>query len=167
MGEFILLSQLRAPPEALWAHSTTLSGLRHELAPLLRLSPPSTTTVESWSTALSSAGNGITRLGPVRLRFAYVAPITLQDLRISSVEPGKRFTEYARSRLLSTWEHERSIQAREVDGKPECTLVDRVVWETRAWVPELLVRGVIHLIFRHRHRRLLAQFGAGRVLPRR
>jgi len=123
--------------------------------------------LDSWTAALSSAGNGITRLGPVRLRLAYVAPVTLQDLRISGVEPGKRFTEYARTRLLSTWEHERSIQARAVDGQPESTMVDRVVWETRPWVPELLVRGVIHLIFRHRHRRLVAQFGAGRVLPGR
>ena len=167
MGEFILLSQLRAPPEALWAHSTTLSGLRHELAPWLRLSPPSTTTVESWSTALSGAVTGNTRLGAVRLGMAWLVPIRLHDLGISAVERGKCFTEHARSRWLSSYEHERSIQARGVDGQPESTLVDRVVWETRPWVPELLVRGVIHLIFRHRHRRLVAQFGAGRVLPRR
>lgn len=167
MGEFILLSQLRAPPEQLWAHSTSLSGLKQELAPWLSLTPPSNAAAEGLLAALSGAVPGLTRLGPLRVTLGWLIPIRLYDLGISGVELGKHFTQYSRTRLLSTWEHERSIQARIVDGKPECTLVDRVVWETRAWVPEMLVRSVIHLIFRHRHRRLNAQFGAGRVLPRR
>jgi len=116
---------------------------------------------------LSGAVTGLTRIGAVRVMIAVVIPVKLYDLGISGVETGKRYTQHSRSRWLSSWEHERTIQAREVDGKPECTLVDRVVWETRTWVPELLVRGLTHLIFRHRHRRLVAQFGAGRVLPRR
>ena len=60
------------------------------------------------------------------------------------------------------WEHERTLE--EV-GEERCRLTDRVYYEPRVPLPDVLLRGLYRFVFRHRHRRLQRRFGGRTVVP--
>src|SRR5262249_48624740 len=52
---FRIASQLRAPAEQVWAHATSMAGINHELAPLLRMThPPGMSTLGDLSPPLGT-----------------------------------------------------------------------------------------------------------------
>jgi ligand-binding SRPBCC domain-containing protein len=54
------------------------------------------------------------------------------------------------------WGHERTIEPLDGGG---CALSDRIAWEPRLPLPGTLLRPLIALVFRPRHRRLRHRFG--------
>jgi ligand-binding SRPBCC domain-containing protein len=76
--------------------------------------------------------------------------------------PGMRFLERSTLFSMRAWQHEREVVP---DGRV-CTVTDRLTFELRRPLdraPGLrrLSRVIVAWLFRHRHRRLAKQFGAG------
>jgi hypothetical protein len=84
-----------------------------------------------------------------------VLPVDYDDLCIVRLTRGSGFLE--RSRMLSAtiWEHERSLTPLPGGGT---RVTDRVAFRPRVPATRRLHRGLITVIFRHRHRRLRAFF---------
>src|SRR5205823_9523986 len=88
-----------------------------------------------------------------------VLPVDYDDITLTRLDPPRGFLE--RSTMLSqrAWEHERTIEP-----APEgCSLRDRVSYEPRVPVPDVVLRALYAFVFSYRHRRLRRRFG-GRPL---
>jgi ligand-binding SRPBCC domain-containing protein len=150
--EIVTASDLRAPPEAVWARVASMDGINHELCPWMRMTAPR-------GAELSPAAVPLGRrwFRSWILLFG-VIPIDYDDLCVERLDPNRGFLE--RSTMLSArvWEHERTLQPREDGGTH---LIDRVSFVPRIRATASAHRAVIRVIFRHRHRRLERFFGAG------
>jgi ligand-binding SRPBCC domain-containing protein len=82
----------------------------------------------------------------------------MSDLQVTTSSELRATSE--RSRMLSAprWEHERTLEPTSAGGT---RVTDRVAFTPRLRATSRLHRAVIAAIFRHRHRRLRAYFGAG------
>lgn len=131
-----------AKPEDVWARVTTLAGVNHELGPLLRMSAPRGATIED-----APIGRPWFRSW---VFFLKVIPIDFDHLCLESIDPPRGFHE--RSTMLSArvWEHKRTLTG-------ATTIVDELRFEPRPLFGPLL-RLIIPLAFRHRHRRLKRHF---------
>lgn len=156
MGEFIVLSQLRASAEEVWARTAEDPTARRELPGFLRLQ------YDDDGRARQAALRGRvalpTPVGRVRLRLFGLVTLLRADLDLCELQPGKSWLIRARTRGLIRIEHERAVEPRR---GTECTLTDRLVWEPRPGTPEALVRIAVQWLYTKRHHRLLAWFGAG------
>jgi hypothetical protein len=102
---FRIASRLRAPPERVWAHATSMVGINHELAPLLRMThPPRMTALGDISPPL-----GTPLFRSIILLFG-VLPIDFDDVTLEAVEPGRGFRERSRTLSQRQWRHERSLE---------------------------------------------------------
>lgn len=149
-------SDLAASPDALWAHATSMRGVNHELAPLVRMTYPR-------SRAVLTANE--IRLGERMFRswilLFGVLPIDWDDLRFVAIEPGRRFLERSAMATQRIWEHERTIEA--IPGGAR--IADRVRFEPCvAWLGALQAP-LFRLVFRWRHARLRRRFGVHRAPP--
>jgi hypothetical protein len=144
-------SRLAIDRERLWSVITTMEGVNAELAPWLRMSVP----LEARGKCLADV-----RLGEVAFESWLLAlgflPFDLHRLCLIELEPGHGFRERSSSWLQRVWQHERTLEA--VDGGTQ--LCDRVTFEPRIAVLTPVVRSVVARLFRHRHARLCARFGA-------
>ncbi len=149
--EVVTATELRAPPEAVWARVASLEGINHELAPWMRMTAPRGTELSPASVPL-----GRPWFRSWILLFG-VIPFDYDHLCVERIEPGRGFVE--RSRMLSarSWEHERTLEPLE-DGTTRLT--DRVSFVPRIPATARAHRAVIAAIFRHRHRRLERFLGA-------
>ena len=82
-------------------------------------------------------------------------PVDYDDITLVRLDPPHGFLE--RSAMLSQriWQHERTI----APAPGGCVLVDRVSYEPRLPVPDVVLRALYVRVFRHRHRRLRRRFG--------
>ena len=146
---FWIFSDLCASREALWRHATSPEGVNYEMAPLLRMTFP-TTEID-----LAAAWAPGKKLFRSWMLVGGILPVEYDDLTFIEVEPGYRFLE--RSQLLTqrVWEHERTLTA--IDGG--CRLTDRIAFEPRLGLPAALFLPTFRLVFGHRHRRLKKRFG--------
>jgi len=146
-------SALHAPQAEVWARVTTVDGINDELAPWLRMT--STRALRAKGIAEVRVGERICRSWV--LLFG-VLPVDYDDITLERLDPPHGFLE--RSVMLSqkAWEHERTIE-RAVDEASGCILTDRVRYEPRMPLPDVLLRTLYAAIFRHRHRRLQRRFG--------
>jgi ligand-binding SRPBCC domain-containing protein len=149
--EVIASSELRAPAEQVWARVASADGINHELGPWMRMTAPRGTELSLDDVPLGRPWfrSWVLLLG--------VLPFDYDELCIERLEPGRGFLE--RSRMLSAplWEHERSLEPLAGGGT---RVTDRVAFQPRLRVAARLHRALIAAIFRHRHRRLRAHFGA-------
>lgn len=143
MIELRFESTLDARIEDVWARQTTLEGINYELGPLLRMSAPRGATVEQ-----APVGRPWFRSWVFLLK---VIPIDYDHLCLVSIDPPHGFHE--RSTMLSArvWEHKRTLTG-------ATTVVDELRFEPRPLLGPVL-RLVIPIAFRHRHRRLRKRFG--------
>lgn len=156
MGEFIVLSQLRASADEVWKHTADDPAARLELPGFLRFR------YDDDGRARHAALRGRTALpaaiGRFRLQLFGLITLLRAELELCELEPGRRWLVRARTRGLIRIEHERAIAARR---GTECTLTDRLVWEPRPGTSEALVRIAVQWLYARRHRSLIARFGAG------
>ena len=150
MPSFRIASRLRASPERVWAHATSMAGINQELAPLLRMThPPGMTALGDLSPPL-----GTPLFRSIILLFG-VLPIDFDDVTLEAVEPGRGFREHSRTLSQRSWIHERSIES--IDSGVR--LVDRITFEPKVPVASVIIVPLLHLVFKNRHRKLVGLFG--------
>lgn len=144
-------SRLAAAPETVWAVASTMAGVNAELGPWLRMSHPAD------RAALDAQA---VPLGAVLFRswlcvFGLI-PFDRHALVLEQLYPGAGFDERSSSWLQKVWIHRRRIEA--VPGG--CRLSDELEIAPRLRMQAPLVRWLVAALFRHRHRRLRARYGA-------
>ncbi|MFT3766640.1 MAG: hypothetical protein QM820_14165 [Minicystis sp.] len=150
MPSFQLTSHLRAPAERVWAHATSMAGVNHELAPLLRMTHPAhLTSLEGHDAPL---GKPLFR--SVILLFG-VLPIDFDDVTFESLEPGRRFVERSRTLSQHVWRHERTVEPEEGG----CRVTDRVTFEPKIVLAAGALTILLRMVFANRHIRLVKMFG--------
>jgi ligand-binding SRPBCC domain-containing protein len=86
-----------------------------------------------------------------------VVPIDFDHLWFESIDPESGFVETSTMLSMSTWRHERRVTARDDGGS---RLVDRITFTPRLRGTGPLLARVAGAVFRHRHVKLRAIFGA-------
>jgi ligand-binding SRPBCC domain-containing protein len=149
--EVVTSTELRAPPESVWARAVSLEGINHELGPWMRMTAPRGAELSPNAAPLGRRWfrSWILLLG--------VLPFDYDDLCVERIDPGRGFLERSRMLSASVWEHERTLEPL---GERATRLTDRVRFAPRLAATARLHRAVIAAIFRHRHRRLESFFGA-------
>ncbi|SFQ17867.1 Ligand-binding SRPBCC domain-containing protein [Amycolatopsis arida] len=142
---------LAAPAEHVWSFITGFVGINDELRPLLRMTIPP----RLRATAAIDVEPPVA-LGPSLLLLFGVLPVDVDDIRLVAFDPPRRFLERSRLRSARHWEHERVIE----DTAGGCRLTDRVTFEPRWSATGPILRTAVARLFRHRHARLAARFGA-------
>jgi hypothetical protein len=147
--EIVLSSEVPATPEAVWTRVSSLAGINHELGPWLRMTAPRGAELSSDAVPIGRPWfrSWVLLLG--------ILPIDYDHLVIERLEPGRGFLE--RSTMLSAraWEHERTL-----DPLPggATRVTDRVAFTPRVRGARRVHRAIVAATFRHRHRRLRADF---------
>jgi ligand-binding SRPBCC domain-containing protein len=154
-GPIVTSSLLLASREAVWARVSTAAGINDELWPLFRMTAPPR--LRSEGLAAVEVGERVCRSFVL---LGGVLPVDWDDITLVQLDPPAGFRE--RSSMLSqrVWEHERTLEPAP-DG---CVLSDRIGYEPRIAVPDVVLRALFSRVFRHRHRRLQRRFG-GRFVP--
>jgi ligand-binding SRPBCC domain-containing protein len=147
-GTIEVRSALRASPDEVWKHASTMNGVNYELGPWIRMTVPR-----------AAEGKGLADVQLGREAFVSVVlllsvlPFDVHHLTLERVlERG--FDEESWSWLQRRWRHERRIEPSEGG----CVVADRVTVEPR-FAPVVLVAPIVQRIFERRHRRLRARFG--------
>ena len=145
-------SELAAGQPTVWAVVSTMDGVNTELGPWMRMTHPAD---------LRSLADLDVEPGQVVLRSWLLVggfvPIDRHALALERVLPGEGFDEESTSWLQRRWRHERRVATTEAGG---CVVTDRLVVEPRLSLARPLVERIVAALFRHRHRRLVARFGA-------
>jgi ligand-binding SRPBCC domain-containing protein len=148
-------SRLNAAPETVWQRAVSPEGINYELRPLMRMTMPRR--LRGMSIEDAPLGEKLGRSWVLLLGFI---PFEFDDLTLAERGPGNRFLERSQMLAMKVWEHERTVTGS--DGASEVS--DRIGFEPRrgiAWIPGVtaLLRTIVGLTFRHRHRRLVRYFG--------
>jgi len=149
---FEVSSVVPAPPAAVWARVSTMTGVNAELMPFMRMTHP----------------RGMDRLDPARVPLGRrvfrswillfgVVPIDWDDVTFVRFEPGRGFLESSPMLTQRRWVHERRLEP--VAGG--CRITDRVAFEPRLPLLGPALRPLYQWVFRHRHRRLRRAFAGG------
>lgn len=152
--ELTFTTTVAAPRDEVWARVTTMDGVNDELAPFVRMTHPA---------HLRSLADVVVEPGVVLHRCWLLAggvlPFDRHALALERVVDGEGFDEESTSWLQRRWHHERRL----TDAPDGGTVVsDRLVVEPRLPLAAPLTRRLVAFLFRHRHHRLLATFGAPR-----
>lgn len=152
---------LAASARAVGEVAATPAGVSYELMPLVRMTFPST--VAQLTAADITMGETICRCWLLAggilpfdrhsLAFESIRDIPPDDLDADSFG----FVEESTSWLQKRWRHERTI-TRLSDAT--CRVTDRLTVEPRVPFARPMVRRIVPLVFEHRHRRLVARWGA-------
>jgi ligand-binding SRPBCC domain-containing protein len=151
-------SVIAAPVSDVWAAVTSPEGINDELRPWLRMTVP-----RRFRHATIADISPGTVLGRSFFLLFGLVPIDYDDITIAEIDPGTRFLERSTMLSMSAWTHERTLRA---IGEATC-VTDVVTFVARAplaWIPgwSRLLRRVLQLLFRHRHRRLAERFSVPR-----
>jgi ligand-binding SRPBCC domain-containing protein len=151
-------SMLFARRTDVWERVSTAQGVNDELWPLLRMTAPKS--LREGGLAQVEVGRRICRSFVLLLG---VLPVDYDDITLARLDPPRSFLE--RSAMLSQriWEHERTIEPAS-DG---CSVTDRISYQPRLPLPDVVFRALYGFIFRYRHRRLRRRFGGRRLTPAR
>lgn len=157
MGSVTLTTALGAPADVVWQRAMTLAGVNSELRPIVRMTAP--TGLRGATLAELTPG---VPAGRSWLLLGGLVPVDYDDLCLMEIEPGRRFLERSEMFSMSVWQHERTVESH---GEGWCAVTDELTFALRepmVRVPgaESLAERVVGLIFRHRHRRLLATYGS-------
>jgi len=136
----IFQSRLSVTPAEAWSWMTSVEGISTELAPVVRMTVPKSST---------SLLPGDVATGE-RLFISWVLlfglfPIDRMEFTLSSVDVGRGFVEESPTLTMRRWRHERSLAA----GDGGTVLTDRLTFEPK-FAPRL-VRWFVTRLFEHRH----------------
>jgi len=148
-----LSSHLDAPASEVAEHATSMSGVNLELGPWIRMTNPRS------EDRLPSGETG--HLFDSWVLLAGLLPFDRHHLCLEAQRTlpggGMSFVEESTTWLQRRWRHERIVEP-EDSG---CSVTDRVLAGPRVRFAAPVVDRLVPAIFRHRHRRLRARFGAG------
>jgi len=150
---FTISSQVACTGSELWSAIARIDHVNHELAPFLRMTAPS----EAREKTVEDVPLRQPAFASVILLFG-VLPIDLHFVQLTERDSGRGFVETSHTLVNATWRHERTI-----DAAPDgcgCQITDRIDYRTRLPLLGGLLGPLIRALFAHRHRRLLARFGA-------
>lgn len=129
-----------------------MAGVNHELAPFVRMTHPAR--LQSLADVEVVPGVVLHRCW---LLAGGIVPFDRHALALERLLPGEGFDEESTSWLQRRWRHERRL----TDAPGGGTIVaDRLVIEPRLRLAAPVTRRLVGFLFRHRHRRLVATFGA-------
>jgi hypothetical protein len=139
-----------------WRRALTPEGINDELHPWLRMTMPRALrgkTIDDVPLGEPLGRSWILLFG--------VLPVDYDDLSLAERGPGFRFLERSSLASMRGWQHERAVEA----AGAGCEITDRLTFELRrplAAIPgsAAAARAIVAWLFRHRHRRLAAFFGA-------
>ncbi|HEX6601939.1 MAG TPA: hypothetical protein VF030_04805 [Solirubrobacterales bacterium] len=148
-AEISLASELDAGVAETWARVIDPDGINDELRPLMRMTIPR-----------GAADFGLDHPEPGKIGRSWLLlfgflPFDYDDLNVVRLEPERGFLERSTMLSMRLWEHERTLDPL---GEGRCQVTDRVAWEPRLPLPAPLLRPLVLVIFRHRHRRLQRAF---------
>ncbi len=155
MKTVVQTSHVAAPAAEVWARAVSPEGINDELSPFLRMTMPRG--IRGRTIEDVPVGEP---LGRSWLLLFGILPVDFDDLSLAERGPGLRFLERSSMLTMSLWQHERIV---EPDGASS-QVSDRLSFELRRplrWMPgsgELAAR-VVAFLFRHRHGRLVSQYG--------
>lgn len=147
---------LKAPAGEVWAGAVTEAGIRDEMRPILRMTmPPGLRGLTIDDVPVGEP------LGRSWLLLFGLIPVDYDDFTLAERGPGFRFLERSRMLSLSSWQHERRVEA----AGEGCLLRDRLTFELRRPLRSVpgfarLAEALVSRFFGHRHRRLVARYGA-------
>ena len=145
-------SDLASPAEEVWAIVSTMDGVNAELMPFVRMTHPA---------HLSSLADAEIVPGEVALHswllVGGVVPFDRHALALERVLDGEGFDEESTSWMQRRWRHERRVIP---TGEHTCTVTDHLVVVPRLSLSRPLAARIVPFLFRHRHKRLRARFGA-------
>jgi hypothetical protein len=150
---FEITSDLKAPKQVVLAHATGMPGVNQELGPLLSMTSPRSFRGRSLFEA--PVGEPLFRSWVL---LGGVVPIDFDHLCFESIDPDSGFVETSTMLSMSTWRHERRVTERDDGGSH---IVDRISFTPRVPGTGPLLARVAEALFRHRHAKLRAIFGAG------
>ena len=157
-SRFHIQSTLEAPAAEVWRHSSSMAGVNRELMPLMRMTHPrGLERLDQQEVPLGS------RLFRSYLLAFGILPVDWDDLAFESITPGQGFVERSSLATARTWQHRRWIEPGATSES--CLLDDQLTWTPRLAVPGVVLRQVVSLLFRHRHRRLVKLFGGATREP--
>ena len=152
----IFSSHLTAPSAKVWAWMTSISGIVTEMAPIMKMTAPAS------STQLADV---TLKLGEPLFRswvLLYgVIPIDRSDLTLISIDPGKGFVEESPMLSMKLWRHQRSISP----AGSGTILTDQLTFQPR--FARRAIEWFIRKVFEHRHRVLRERLGDASVDPTR
>lgn len=151
-GTFRITSRLAAPAAEVWAEVSTFEGVNRELGPWLRMTAPP----EAAGKSIAEAPIG-ERMFRSWLLVLGVLPMDYDDIVLERVLPGRGFDERSKMLSMSVWEHRRRIEPL---GEGACDVTDELAFEPRLAIVLPIARRIVAALFRHRHARLCARFGA-------
>lgn len=146
-------SRLAAAPERVWQHAVSLCGINHEIRPLARMTGPRG--VDDLTGLAEAAGPG----RPIFRSWILAGgllPVERSEVTLEEAEIGRRFVEASPMLFAAEWRHERTIDP--VPGG--CRLRDALRLRSRIPGGTPVMGLLVRVLFRHRHRRLAALFGA-------
>jgi ligand-binding SRPBCC domain-containing protein len=141
-------TQLRASPDEVWAHASTMEGVNEELSPWVRMSVPAFARGQR----LADAPVGREAFTSVLLLFG-LFPFDVHHLTLARLY-SRGFDEESWSWLQRRWCHQRRVEPAN-DG---CVVVDALTVVPRL-APAFVVKPVVRWIFAARHRKLRSRFG--------
>lgn len=151
MHTFEIESEMQADADSVWSEVTTMRAVNRELAPLAYMTCPSTwdkLPISEWPTGKPLFNSTIL--------FLRLLPVDRHAFQLS--DSGERFfLEESTSWMNRVWRHRRSVA---VASANLTILRDEVSFRSRLPLVGAMMLPIYRLIFRNRHRRLLARFGA-------
>jgi ligand-binding SRPBCC domain-containing protein len=141
-------TKVPASAEEVWAWSTSISGIKSEMWPILKMTFPKEMTHVGADTTL--------RKPLCRCKFLLfgIFPIDMSKLTFVELEPGRRFVEQSPLLSMRSWRHERVVTP--ADGG--ACVTDRLEFSPRFASP--VVAWLVKLLFGRRHAVLSHSFGA-------
>jgi hypothetical protein len=152
---FEITSCLAAEKDAVLAHAARMAGVNHELGPLLRMTAPRSYRQKTLFDA--PVGRPVFRS---YLLLGRVLPIDFDHLSFESIDRGSGFVESSTMLSMRSWRHERRVTCDDGDARRGSRLVDRLSFTPRIPGTGILLAWIVKMLFRHRHARLRALFGA-------
>lgn len=144
-------SRLLASAPEVWSAVSRISGVNAELRPLMRMSCPP----EYRERSLIDAPLNTPLFPSWLLLFGWL-PVDRHFLMLERAWPGQGFDERSHSWSNRVWIHRRRVLADPAGSR----VVDELEFEPRLALMAAGLKWFVALLFRHRHRRLRARFGA-------
>jgi ligand-binding SRPBCC domain-containing protein len=144
--ELTFATKVAASAEEVWAWSTSISGIKSEMWPIMKMTFPK---------EMTHIGKDTTLRKPLcRCKFLLfgIFPVDMSKLTFVELEPGRRFVEQSPLLSMRFWRHERVVTPTR-DG---ACVTDRLQFSPHFASP--VVAWFVKLFFGHRHAVLSRSF---------
>ncbi len=143
--EYKFQTEVKAPPEEVWNHASTMAGVNRELSPLIRMTFPRVCEILCAETMERQGGSFTSWI------FLFgILPVDRWKMRFEEFGPGFRFLERSKVISLQFWEHERTV----FESNGGSLICDRIKFIPKVRLLGPIVAFIMIAVFRNRHRNL-------------